>query len=148
MSIENWKLGNWGQPACFPLKPGTPQARCIRGQRICVTGIRDLLANLLGYVIPSEEFLSPLGISADQLAIDLRVPATRINGIVNEKRGITTDSALRLSRYFGTTAKFRMIQSSWELEAASARDPLVALFYLHHLVFPSVDGFPADSLIR
>jgi hypothetical protein len=41
-----------------------------------------------------------------------------------------------------------MIQSSWELEAASARDPLVALFYLHPPVFASVDGFPADSLIR
>jgi addiction module HigA family antidote len=106
MSIENW-----GQPACSPLKPGTPQAPCIRGQRIRVTGIIDLLANLRGYVIPKwltrttfppihpeeilrEEFLSPLGISANQLAIDLRVPATRINGIVNEKRGITTDSAL------------------------------------------------------
>ena len=55
-----------------------------------------------------EEFLSPLGISSHQLAMALRVPATRINDIVNEKRGITADTALRLSRYFGTTSRFWM----------------------------------------
>ena len=66
-----------------------------------------------------EEFLAPLRMSADQLALALRVPATRINDIVNEKRGITADTALRLSRYFGTTPKFWMnMQSSWELEVA------------------------------
>ncbi len=49
----------------------------------------------------------------------LRVPATRINDIVNERRGITADTALRLSRYFGTTPKFWMnMQVSWELEVA------------------------------
>jgi antitoxin HigA-1 len=66
-----------------------------------------------------EEFLAPLGISAHQLALALRVPATRINDIVNEKRGITADTALRLSRYFGTTPRFWMnMQASWELEMA------------------------------
>ena len=66
-----------------------------------------------------EEFLSPLGMSAHQLAMSLRVPATRINDIVNEKRGITADTALRLSRYFGTTPRFWMnMQASWELEVA------------------------------
>jgi antitoxin HigA-1 len=55
-----------------------------------------------------EEFLSPLGMSAHQLAMALRVPATRINDIVNEKRGITADTALSLPRYFGTTARFWM----------------------------------------
>ena len=66
-----------------------------------------------------EEFLSPLGMSANELALALRVPATRINDIVNEKRGITTDTALRLSRYFGTTPRFWMnVQASWELEIA------------------------------
>ena len=66
-----------------------------------------------------EEFLGPLRMSADQLALALRVPATRINDIVNEKRGITADTALRLSRYFGTTPRFWMnMQSSWELEVA------------------------------
>ena len=66
-----------------------------------------------------EEFLSPLGMSANHLALALRVPATRINDIVKERRGITADTALRLSRYFGTTARFWMnMQASWELEVA------------------------------
>ena len=66
-----------------------------------------------------EEFLSPLGMSAHQLALALRVPATRINDIVNENRGITADTALRLSRYFGTTSRFWMnLQASWKLEVA------------------------------
>jgi addiction module HigA family antidote len=66
-----------------------------------------------------EEFLVPLGMSSHELAIALRVPATRINDIVNEKRGITADTALRLSRYFGTTSRFWMnLQASRELEVA------------------------------
>ena len=66
-----------------------------------------------------EEFLVPLGMSGHELALALRVPATRINDIVNEKRGITADTALRLSRYFGTTAKFWLnLQASYELEVA------------------------------
>ena len=66
-----------------------------------------------------EEFLSPLGMSANELALALRVPATRINDIVNEKRGITADTALRLARYFGTTPRFWMnMQASYELEVA------------------------------
>jgi antitoxin HigA-1 len=66
-----------------------------------------------------EEFLAPLGMSSNELALALRVPATRINDIVNEKRGITADTALRLSRYFGTTPRFWMnMQASYELEVA------------------------------
>jgi len=66
-----------------------------------------------------EEFLKPLGMSAHELALRLRVPATRITDIVNEKRGITADTALRLSRYFGTTPKFWLnLQASYELEVA------------------------------
>ena len=66
-----------------------------------------------------EEFLAPLGMSAHELALALRVPATRIHDIVNEKRGITAATALRLSRYFGTTAKFWLnLQVSYELEVA------------------------------
>ena len=66
-----------------------------------------------------EEFLTPLGMSAHQLALALRVPATRINDIVNQKRGITADTALRLARYFGTTSRFWMnMQASYELEVA------------------------------
>jgi antitoxin HigA-1 len=69
-----------------------------------------------------EEFLAPLGMSAHELALALRVPATRINDIVNEKRGITAVTALRLSRYFGTTVRFWMnMQTSYELEVAEDR---------------------------
>ncbi|MBI5086508.1 MAG: HigA family addiction module antidote protein [Acidobacteria bacterium] len=66
-----------------------------------------------------EEFLAPLGMSAHQLALALRVPATRISEIVNENRGITAATALRLSRYFGTSARFWLnLQASYELEVA------------------------------
>ena len=69
-----------------------------------------------------EEFLGPLGMCSHELAMALRVPATRINDIVNEKRGITADTALRLARYFGTTSRFWMnMQASWELEVAEDR---------------------------
>jgi addiction module HigA family antidote len=69
-----------------------------------------------------EEFLVPLGMSANELALALRVPATRINDIVNQKRGITADTALRLGRYFGTTSRFWMnMQASYELEVAEDR---------------------------
>ena len=80
---------------------------------------RDRLPPIHPGEILREEFLAPLGMSAHELALALRVPATRINDIVNEKRGITADTALRLSRYFGTTAKFWLnLQASYELEAA------------------------------
>ncbi len=64
-----------------------------------------------------EEFLKPLRISSSELAKALRVPITLINTIVHEDGGITADLALRLSRYFGTTAKFWLnLQVSYELE--------------------------------
>ncbi len=52
-----------------------------------------------------EEFLAPANLSANALAIALRVPATRIGEIVNERRGITPDTALRLARFFGGDAQ-------------------------------------------
>jgi addiction module HigA family antidote len=68
-----------------------------------------------------EEFLKPMGISQYRLAESIRVPARRINEIVLEKRGITADTALRLSRFFGNSAQFWMnLQTRYELE--SARD--------------------------
>ena len=66
-----------------------------------------------------EEYLLPLGMSANMLAKVLHVPANRINGIVNEKRGITADTALRLSRYFQTSAEFWLnLQKIYELRVA------------------------------
>ncbi|HEY0308346.1 MAG TPA: HigA family addiction module antitoxin [Acidobacteriaceae bacterium] len=66
-----------------------------------------------------EEFLVPMGLSANALALALSVPATRISEIVNERRGITGDTALRLGRYFGMTPEFWMnLQSTYDLETA------------------------------
>ncbi len=66
-----------------------------------------------------EEYLAPLGMTPHALAMELRVPAPRINDVVREKRGITVDTALRLSRYFDTTAQFWMnLQSSYDLKIA------------------------------
>ena len=63
-----------------------------------------------------EEFMKPLGISMNGLALELHVPVTRISEIVNERRGITADTALRLGRYFGTSADFWMnMQKDYEL---------------------------------
>ncbi len=83
---------------------------------------RDRLPPIHPGEILREEFLAPLGLSAHQLALALRVPATRINDLVRGKRGITADTALRLSRYFGTTARFWLnMQTSYELEVAEDR---------------------------
>jgi addiction module HigA family antidote len=63
-----------------------------------------------------EEFMKPLGISMNGLALELHVPVTRVSEIVNERRGITADTALRLARYFGTSADFWMnLQKNYEL---------------------------------
>ena len=54
----------------------------------------------------SEEFLKPLGMSVNALAMALRVPATRIGAIVKGERSVTADTALRLARFFGTSPEF------------------------------------------
>lgn len=66
-----------------------------------------------------EEFMKPLGLSMNKLALDLRVPVTRIAEIVHERRSISTDSALRLGRYFNTPPVFWMnLQVRHDLEVA------------------------------
>jgi addiction module HigA family antidote len=66
-----------------------------------------------------EEFVAPLGISANGLAIALRVPATRIGEIVREQRGVTAETALRLARYFGTSPEFWLnLQQAHDLSLA------------------------------
>jgi len=72
-----------------------------------------------------EEFLLPLGMTAHALALELKVPAPRINDIVRERRAITPDTALRLARYFGNTPQFWMnLQSSYDLKLPSVRQDL------------------------
>ena len=75
-----------------------------------------------------EDFLKPLGLTANRLAIELMVPVTRVNDIARGKRAITADTALRLSRYFGTTPQFWMnLQTNYDLEmAADARGAEIA----------------------
>ena len=69
--------------------------------------------------ILKEEFMVPLGLSMNKMAMDLRVPVTRIADIVNERRGITADTALRFARYFKNTAAFWMnLQTRYDLEVA------------------------------
>ena len=64
-----------------------------------------------------EEFLVPMGISQYKLAKDLKIPQTRVSEIVKRKRRITADTALRLSRYFGTSAKFWLgLQDDFDIE--------------------------------
>lgn len=64
-----------------------------------------------------EEFLSPLKISAYRLSKDIRIPQTRISEILKGKRRITADTALRLSNYFGNSAKFWLgLQVDYDIE--------------------------------
>jgi len=66
-----------------------------------------------------EEFLKPMGLSQHQLALSMRVSPQKINDIVRGKRGITADTALRLSLALGTSAEFWMgLQSDYDLESA------------------------------
>ena len=66
-----------------------------------------------------EEFLKPMGVSQNRLALDIRVPARRINEIVHGKRRITPDTALRLARYFNMSAHFWLgLQMDYDLDSA------------------------------
>jgi len=66
-----------------------------------------------------EEFMRPFALSMNRMALDLRVPVTRIADIVNERRGITADTALRFARYFKNAATFWMnLQTRYDLEVA------------------------------
>lgn len=65
----------------------------------------------------SEEFLKPMNLSQNRLALNIGVPARRINEIVLGKRGISADTALRLARYFGTSAEFWLgLQAQYDLD--------------------------------
>src|SRR5579864_8590926 len=64
-----------------------------------------------------EDFMKPLGLTANKLALDLHVPATRIAEIVHERRRISADTALRLARYFNTNPEFWLnLQNFYDLE--------------------------------
>ncbi|WP_298248437.1 HigA family addiction module antitoxin [uncultured Christiangramia sp.] len=75
------------------------------------------LANIHPGEILKEEFLDPMEITAYRLSKETFIPQTRISEIIKKKRRITADTALRLSKYFGTTAKFWLgLQDDYDLE--------------------------------
>lgn len=81
--------------------------------------IQKLLPPIHAGEILRVDFMEPLGLSMNRLALDLRVPVTRIAEIVHERRGVTPDTALRLARYFNTSPGFWLnLQSAYDLEVA------------------------------
>ena len=78
------------------------------------------LKNIHPGEVLSEEFLIPFGISAYKLAKDIGIPQTRVSEILKGNRRITADTALRLSKYFGNSAKFWLgLQDDFDLEEES-----------------------------
>ena len=86
----------------------------------------DILTNIHPGEILKEEFLIPLKISATKLSKDLEIPQTRISQIIKGKRRITADTALRLSSYFGNSAKFWLgLQDDFDIEEEKSTQSLV-----------------------
>lgn len=81
------------------------------------TTTNDPLPNIHPGEILKEEFLLPMNLSAYRLAKEINIPQTRISEIIHGKRSITADTALRLSKFFGTTAEFWLnLQNLYDLE--------------------------------
>ena len=79
----------------------------------------ETLKNVTPGEVLQEEFLLPLGISQYRLAKELNIPQTRVSGIINYGRRITADTALRLSMFFGNSAKFWLgLQNDFDIENA------------------------------
>lgn len=77
----------------------------------------EKLANIHPEEILFFEFMEPLQITAYRLSKDLHIPQTRISAIIKGKRRVTADTALRLSKYFGTSAKFWLgLQDDYDIE--------------------------------
>jgi antitoxin HigA-1 len=86
----------------------------------------------------NEEFLKPLGLSQNALAMKIRVPATRIGDIVHGRRAITPDTALRFARFFGNSPEFWMnLQQMYDLSKARLE--------LMHTIEREVEGFARAS---
>jgi addiction module HigA family antidote len=86
----------------------------------------ERLNNIHPGEILNEEFLIPMNISAYKLSKDLEIPQTRISQIIKGNRRITADTALRLSSYFGNSAKFWLgLQDDYDLEAENSLQTIV-----------------------
>jgi addiction module HigA family antidote len=72
-----------------------------------------------------EDFLAPIGLSVNALAVALGVPATRIHEIVKERRSVTADTAVRLAKYFGGDAtSWLVLQANYDLKTLATRDEI------------------------
>jgi antitoxin HigA-1 len=83
-----------------------------------------------------EEFLSPMGITQKELADAIHVPYQRVNELVNQKRGVTPSTALRLARFFGVSPDFWLnLQVRWDLYKVQQTEKaeLIAIKDFHHL---------------
>ena len=88
----------------------------------------EKLKNITPGEILQEEFLIPMGISQYRLAKELSIPQTRISNIINGSRRITADTALRLSLFFGNSAKFWLgLQNDFDIENAKNIQPPIYL---------------------
>ena len=100
-----------------------PKLRLLTTTRKDIEMVEQLLSPLHPGEVLLEEFMKPLGICANQLAIYMNVPANRITAILHGHRGITANTALRLGRVFNTSAELWMgLQDDYDLE--TARDML------------------------
>ncbi len=91
-----------------------------------------------------EEFMKPIQLSAHALALYLHVPATRIQAIVNGKRAITADTALRLSHFFGNSAEFWLnLQKNYDLDVAkrASLDQIEAQIHIRYKLTARGFGF-------
>ncbi|TFD27170.1 MULTISPECIES: HigA family addiction module antitoxin [Cryobacterium] len=87
-----------------------------------ITDKSDKLAPIHPGEVLMEDFIEALGITQNKLSVSIRVPPRRINEIVHGKRGISADTALRLAKYFGTSAQFWLnLQSQFDLDVAEDR---------------------------
>ena len=78
-----------------------------------------------------EDYLEPLNMSANALAVALRIPAPRINDVVRERRSVSPDTALRLSRFFGGDAQSWLnLQTAYDLKIAEANADLAEIVQL------------------
>jgi addiction module HigA family antidote len=109
----------------FPLPRGKKRLSIIVGENTTMARPKREIPPVHPGEILSDEFLKPMGLSMNQLALALRVPGNRINAIVAGQRAITADTALRLGRYFGTSPQFWInLQARYDLE--STMDKLAA----------------------
>jgi antitoxin HigA-1 len=94
----------------------TGSVRLDQGDRVTKSKDKKLPPIHPGEIL-REDYMKPLGLSSHRLAMVLRVPATRISEIVHERRSISADTAVRLGRYFRTSARFWLnLQTAYDLE--------------------------------